>query len=124
LLTTGFELIRWLNHCNIAEIKITLAMIIDLHKKNMATKQVYKKQMKNKILKLKRQKVDYVSSEELMEMKLKWNYNEMNYDYQKCRKALRELKKEMGFEEIPARYIDSKLRKKNGWHGNRTVIDL
>ncbi|WP_157609281.1 hypothetical protein [Psychroflexus torquis] len=90
----------------------------------MATKQVYKKQMKNKILKLKRQKVDYVSSEELMEMKLKWNYNEMNYDYQKCRKALRELKKEMGFEEIPARYIDSKLRKKNGWHGNRTVIDL
>jgi hypothetical protein len=38
-------------------------MIIDLHKKNMATKQVYKKQMKNKILKLKRQKVDYVSSE-------------------------------------------------------------
>ncbi|AFU69172.1 hypothetical protein P700755_002398 [Psychroflexus torquis ATCC 700755] len=99
-------------------------MIIDLHKKNMATKQVYKKQMKNKILKLKRQKVDYVSSEELMEMKLKWNYNEMNYDYQKCRKALRELKKEMGFEEIPARYIDSKLRKKNGWHGNRTVIDL
>ena len=99
-------------------------MIIDLHKKNMATKQVYKKQMKNKILKLKRQKVDYVSSEELMEMKLKWNYNEMYYDYQKCRKALRELKKEMGFEEIPARYIDSKLRKKNGWHGNRTVIDL
>jgi len=99
-------------------------MIIDLHKKNMATKQVYKKQMKNKILKLKRQKVDYVPSEELMEMKLKWNYNEMNYDYQKCRKALRELKKEMGFEEIPARYIDSKLRKKNGWHGNRTVIDL
>jgi len=99
-------------------------MIIDLHKKNMATKQDYKEQMKNKILKLKRQKVDYVSSEDFMEMKLKWNYYDMNYDYQKCRKALRELKKEMGFEEIPARHIDSKLRKKNGWHGNRTVIDL
>jgi hypothetical protein len=99
-------------------------MIIDLHKKNMATKQDYKEQMKNKIDKLKHQKVDYVSSEDLMEMKLKWNYYDMNYDYQKCRSALRELKKEMGFQEIPARDIDFKLRKKNGWHGNRTVIDL
>jgi hypothetical protein len=99
-------------------------MIIDLHKKNMATKQDYKEQMKNKIDKLKHQKVDYVSSEDLMDMKLKWNYYDMNYDYQKCRSALRELKKEMGFQEIPAKDIDFKLRKKNGWHGNRTVIDL